>query len=69
MVFLTVSTLGRCSGPERDDTLVGCGVLVVSTLGGVVVLKEWIYNSFYFGQDVVVLKDVIVNRFYFGRVW
>ena len=33
------------------------------------VLKELIFNSFYFGKGVVVLKELIFNSFYFGRVW
>ena len=34
------------------------------------VLKELIFNSFYFQQEgVVVLKELIFNSFYFGRVW
>ena len=34
------------------------------------VLKELIFNSFYFGEGVVVLKELIFNSFYFGvRVW
>ena len=50
-----------------------------------VVLKDLILNSFYFGgcgglertdfeqfllwEGVVVLKELILNSFYFGRVW
>ena len=30
---------------------------------GVVVLKELIFNSFYFGQGVVVLKELISKQF------
>ena len=31
------------------------------------VLKELIFNSFYFGlEGVVVLKELIFNSFYFG---
>ena len=60
-------------------------ILTVSTLEGVVVLKELIFNSFYFGRSVVVLKELILtfstcggcgglertdfNSFYFWRVW
>ena len=33
------------------------------------VLKELIFNSFYFGGGVVVLKELISNSFYFGWVW
>ena len=34
-----------------------------------VVLKELIFNSFYFRpKDVVVLKELIVNILHFGRV-
>ena len=43
---------------------------------GVVVLKELIFNSFYFGSVWclertvwVVLKELIFNSFYVGRVW
>ena len=32
------------------------------------VLKEVIFNSFYFWVGVVVLKGLISNSFYFGRV-
>ena len=32
------------------------------------VLKELIFNSFYFEEGVVVLKELIFNIFYFGRV-
>ena len=31
------------------------------------VLKELIFNSFYFWEGVVVLKELIFNSFYFGR--
>ena len=31
-----------------------------------VVLKELIFNSFYFGQGVVILKELIFNSFYLG---
>ena len=41
----------------------------VYTLGGVVVLKELIYNRFHLGNHVVVLKEFIFNSFHFGRVW
>ena len=34
-----------------------------------VVLKELIFNSFYFGGGVVVLKELILNSFYFGAMW
>ena len=63
--FLTLSTLGRYGGLERTDFV----FLIVSMLGGVVVLKELIFNSFYFGKDVVVLKELIFDTFYFGKVW
>ena len=36
------------------------------------VLKELIFNSFYFGQMggcVMVLKELIFNSFYFGQMW
>ena len=34
------------------------------------VLKELIFNSFYFeGQGVVVLKELIFNSFYVERMW
>ena len=32
------------------------------------VLKELIFNSFYFGQIGQVLKELIFNSFYIGRV-
>ena len=69
----------------------GCGCLERTDfeqflfLEVVVVLKELILNSFYFGrcgghertdfkqfllwEGVVVLKELILNSFYFGRVW
>ena len=34
-----------------------------------VVLKELIFNTFYFGRSVMVLKELIFNTFYYGRVW
>ena len=43
-------------------------ILIISLWEGVVVLKELIFNSFYFGEGVVVLKELIFNRFLFGRV-
>ena len=56
--------MGGCGDLERTD-------LTVSTLGGVVVLKELIFNSFYLEgwEGVVVLKELIFNNFYYGRVW
>ena len=33
------------------------------------VLKELIFNSFYFGGGCGGLKELIFNSFYFGRVW
>ena len=39
--------------------MVGCG--------GVVVLKELILNTFYFGRVWWSLKELILNTFYFGR--
>ena len=33
------------------------------------VLKELIFNSFYFGEGVVVLKELILTVSKFGRVW
>ena len=30
------------------------------------VLKELIFNSFFFGRVLVVLKELIFNSFYFG---
>ena len=33
---------------------------------GVMILKELIFKSFYFGRVVVVLKALIFNSFYFG---
>ena len=32
------------------------------------VLKELIFNSFYYWEGVVVLKELIFNSFYFGQV-
>ena len=43
-------------------------ILMNIIIHGVVVLKELIFNSFYF-RGVVVLKELIFNSFYFGRVW
>ena len=40
-LFLTVSTLGGCHGLDRT---------YFKFLKGVVVLKELIFNSFYFGR-------------------
>ena len=40
--------LGGCGDLERTD------FSTVSTLEGVVLLKELIFNSFYFGMDVLV---------------
>ena len=37
--------------------------------GGVVIIKELIFNIFYFVIGVVVLKELIFKIFYFGRVW
>ena len=48
--FTTVSTLGGCGGLERTDF----SQFLLWDLG-VVVLKELIFNSFYFGGSVVVL--------------
>ena len=31
------------------------------------VLKELIFNSFYFWRDVMVLKELIFNSFYFWK--
>ena len=42
-LILTVSTLGQCNGPERTD------FEQLILWEGVVVLKELIFNSFYFG--------------------
>ena len=39
-------------------------ILTVSTLEGVVVLKELIFNSFYCWKSVVVLKELIFYSFY-----
>ena len=33
------------------------------------VLKELIFNSFYYGEGVGILKKLIFNNFYYGRVW
>ena len=43
-LVLTVSTLAGCGGDERAY------FETVSTLGGLVVKKELIFNSFYFGR-------------------
>ena len=79
--FLTVSTLGGCGGPERTDfkqflTSGVCAGLERTDFKqfllwvGVVVLKELILNSFYFGKSVVVfLKELILDSFYVGSVW
>ena len=45
--FLTVSTLGWCSVLQRDSA---SNSFYFGT--GVVVLKELIFNTFYFGQEV-----------------
>ena len=69
--------MGGCGGLERTD------FSQFVLWEGVVVLKELILNSFYFGtglegtdfsqfvlwEGVVVLKELILNSFYFGRVW
>ena len=60
-------------------------ILTVSTLVGVVVLKELIFQQFLYWEVVVILKELILtvptlggcgglerthfNSFYFGRVW
>ena len=31
------------------------------------ILKELIFDSFYFGRGIVVLKEVIFNNLYFGQ--
>ena len=51
--FWTVSTLGWCCGPERND------FEQFPLWDGVVVLKELILNSFYFGMVWQVLKELI----------
>ena len=43
-LILTVSTLGGCGGLERTDF----NMFLLSE--GLVVFKELIFNSFYFGQ-------------------
>ena len=53
--FLTVSTLGGSDGLERTDLFSTLTVslknfVTVSTLEGVVVFKELIYNSFYLSK-------------------
>ena len=54
-LILSVSTMGKCGGLLLWE--------------GVVVLKELIFNSFYFGVGVEVLKELIFNNFYLGRMW
>ena len=71
--------MGGCIGLERTD------FEQFKRWEGVVVLKELMLISFYFGvcgglertgffkfllwEGVVVLKELILNSFYFGRVW
>ena len=33
------------------------------------VLKELIFNTFYFGEGVMILKELIFYTSCFGRVW
>ena len=58
-------------GLERTDfeQFLGFSLEGVSTLGGVVVLKELLFEQFLLWECVVVLKELILNSFYFGRVW
>ena len=44
LLFFTVSTLGGCGGLERTD------YKQFALWEGVVVLKDLIFSSFYFGQ-------------------
>ena len=76
--FWTVSTLGGCGGLERTD------FEQFLLWEGMVVLKEFILNRFYFGgcgglertdfeqfllwEGVVVMKELILNSFLFRRV-
>ena len=71
--------MGECGGLERSD------FEQFLLWEGVVILKEVILNSLYFGrvwclersdfeqfllwEGVVILKEVILNSFYFERVW
>ena len=55
-LILTVSTLGGCGGLERTD------FLQFILWAGVVVLKNLIFNSFYFGRVLTwVLMDSNVD--------
>ena len=84
-LILTVPFLGECGGLERTDfnsfyILGGCGGLERTHFNsfysffweGVVVLKELIFNSFYFERVwwSLILKflteRIIFNSFYFG---
>ena len=56
-----VHTLGGCGGLEKNS------FLTIPTLGsGVVVLKELIFNNFYFERAVVVFKELTLMLSYFG---
>ena len=61
--FWTFSTLGGCGCLERTD------FEQFLLWEGVVVLKELILDSFYFGRVWWSWKKMILNSFYFGRVW
>ena len=77
--FWTVSTFGRYDGLERTD------FEQFLLWDSVVVMKELILNSFYFGmvwwswknwfwtvllwEGMMVLKELNLNSFYFGKVW
>ena len=60
--FWTVSILRQCGGLERTD------FEQFLLWEGVVVLKELILNSFYFGKVWWSWKKLILNIFYFGKV-
>ena len=59
-LIFTVCTLGGCDGLERTE------FSQFLLWEGVVVLKELILNSFYFGRGVVVLKELIFHSFTLG---
>ena len=68
--------MGGCGGLERTDfnSFYFVRVWWIKIIDfyqfllweGVVVMKELIFNSFYFGKCAVVLKELIFNSFYLG---
>ena len=62
-LIFTVSTLGGCGGLERTD------FSQFLLWEGVMVLKELILNSFYFGRVWWSWNGLNFYSFYFGRVW